>query len=120
MYSWEKPFELIVAKIRATEMKLISYTSYLRGFYMSIMVFSERVTLYLTLITFVLMGNTLTAETTFVMATLFNVLQLTSAICFPQAVIMASEANVSLKRITVSFTRFNCIKNNFWSRKIYV
>ncbi|XP_046746888.1 ATP-binding cassette sub-family C member 4-like [Diprion similis] len=100
MYSWEKPFELIVSKVRALEMKLIGYTSYLRGFHLSIMIFSERVTLYLTLITFVLMGNYLTADVTFVLATLFNVLQLTCAIAFPQAVIQSAETVVSLNRLT--------------------
>ncbi|XP_046428414.1 ATP-binding cassette sub-family C member 4-like [Neodiprion fabricii] len=100
MYSWEKPFELLVSKVRALEIKLIAYTSYLRGFYLSIMVFSERVTLYLTLITFVLMGNYLTADVTFVLATLFNVLQLTCAIAFPQAIIQAGETAVSLNRLT--------------------
>lgn len=106
MYAWEKPFDLIVSKVRAVEMKLIGYTTYLRGFYLSIMVFSERVTLYLTLITFVLMGNSLTAESTFVLASLFNILQLSCAIYFPQAIIMAGEAAVSLDRLTVSYTKF--------------
>ncbi|XP_046622340.1 ATP-binding cassette subfamily C member 4-like [Neodiprion virginianus] len=100
MYSWEKPFDLIVSKVRALEMKLIAVTTYLRGIYLSIMVFSERMTLYLTLITFVLMGNTLTADVSFVLSTLFNVLQMTCAICFPQAIIMAGETAVSLKRLT--------------------
>lgn len=104
MYSWEKPFELIVSKVRAVEMKLIGWTSYLKGFYLSVMVFSERVTLYLTLITFVLMGNTLTADVTFVLASLFNLLQSTCAICLPQAIIMAGETDVSLKRLTVCST----------------
>ncbi|XP_012262524.2 ATP-binding cassette sub-family C member 4-like [Athalia rosae] len=100
MYSWEKPFEYIVKKIRAMEIKLISQTSYLRGFYLSIMVFCERVTLFLTLICFVLLGNPLAPEITFVMASLFNILQFTSAICFPQALIIAGEASISLNRIT--------------------
>ncbi|XP_012257506.2 ATP-binding cassette sub-family C member 4-like isoform X1 [Athalia rosae] len=100
MYAWEKPFESIVAKVRAFEIKLISYTSYLRGIYLSIIVFSERVTLYLTLITFVLMGNSLTAQITFVLANLFNILQHTCATCFPHAVIMAGEAAVSLERLS--------------------
>lgn len=102
MYSWEKPFEIIVSKIRALEIKLIAYTSYLRAIYQSVMVFSERVTLYLTLITYVLLGSTLDPQITFVLASLFNILQMTCAIFFPQAIIMAGEAAVSLERLTVS------------------
>ncbi|XP_046746878.1 ATP-binding cassette sub-family C member 4-like isoform X1 [Diprion similis] len=100
MYSWEKPFDLIVSKVRAAEMKLIGYTSYLRGIYLSIMLFSERITLFLTLIAFVLPGNSLTADITFSLATLFSVLQVTCAVCFPQAVVLAGETAVSLERLT--------------------
>ncbi|XP_046426197.1 ATP-binding cassette sub-family C member 4-like isoform X1 [Neodiprion fabricii] len=100
MYSWEKPFESIMSKVRGLEVKLIGYTSYLRGFYLSVMAFSERVSLYLTLITFVIMGNSLTAQITFVLASLFSILQFSCTICFPQAIIQAGEANVSLNRLT--------------------
>ncbi|XP_046429218.1 ATP-binding cassette subfamily C member 4-like isoform X3 [Neodiprion fabricii] len=100
MYAWEKPFELIVSKVRAVEMKLVGYTSYLRGIYLSITVFTEKTTLFLTLIVFVLNGNSLTANITFVLSTLFNVLQFTCAICLPKAVLMAGETAVSLERIT--------------------
>ncbi|XP_046623156.1 ATP-binding cassette subfamily C member 4-like isoform X3 [Neodiprion virginianus] len=100
MYAWEKPFELIVSKVRAVEMKLVGYTSYLRGIYLSITVFTEKTTLFLTLIVFVLNGNSLTANITFVLSTLFNVLQFTCAICLPKAILMAGETAVSLERIT--------------------
>nr|XP_046485764.1 ATP-binding cassette subfamily C member 4-like isoform X3 [Neodiprion pinetum] len=100
MYAWEKPFELIVSKVRAVEMKLVRYTSYLRGIYLSITVFTEKTTLFLTLIVFVLNGNSLTANITFVLSTLFNVLQFTCAICLPKAILMAGETAVSLERIT--------------------
>lgn len=102
MYSWEKPFALIVSKVRDMELKLIGYASYLRGFWLSTILISEKITLYFTLITFVLMGNSLTPEITFVLMGLLNVLKVTCAIFFPFGIIVAGEAAVSLERLTVS------------------
>ncbi|XP_024943405.1 probable multidrug resistance-associated protein lethal(2)03659 isoform X1 [Cephus cinctus] len=99
MYGWEEPFEKMVSWTRRTEIKIIRYSSYLRAFYLSIMVYTERLTLFLTLIAFILMGNTLTADVTFVLATYFNILQMTMAIFFPQAIITGGEALVSIKRL---------------------
>lgn len=103
MYTWEAPFDSLVSKVRALEMVLIRCASFLRGFYLSVMIFSERVALFLTLIVFVLLGNSLDAEVTFVAATFFKILQITCAICFPQGIILAGEASITLERLTVSY-----------------
>lgn len=50
------------------------------------------------------MGNSLTAETTFALASLFNTLQLICVVLFPVAITTAAETYVSLERITVSST----------------
>lgn len=104
MYAWEKPFDKIVSITRAFEIKVVRKSSQLRGLYLGIMVFTERTTLFLTLISFVLMGNDLTAEVSFQLATYFNILQMTVAICFPQALIMCGETLVSIKRLEVRDT----------------
>ncbi|XP_046428417.1 ATP-binding cassette sub-family C member 4-like [Neodiprion fabricii] len=100
MYTWEKPFETILWKIRGLELKLIAYWLYLRGILLGLMNFSGRITVWVTMVTFVLMGNSLTPEIVFPMITFFNVLQMTCGIAVPAAIIQASEAAVSLKRIT--------------------
>ncbi|XP_046746905.1 ATP-binding cassette sub-family C member 4-like [Diprion similis] len=100
MYSWEKPFESVVSKVRALEMKLIAFSTYLRGTHLGMMNFSGPVTIYATMVTFALMGNSLTAEVVFPVSSLFHALQMTCAIQLPQAIIQAAEAGVSLKRLT--------------------
>lgn len=99
MYAWEQPFDKIVSNIRRLEIKKISISSYFRGLYLSLMVFTERTILYLTIITFISMGNTLTAEISFQLASYFNTLQLTTAIFFPTALIMLGETLISIRRI---------------------
>ena len=101
MYAWEKPFSMIVSVTRELEIKTIKFSSYVRAAYLAIIVFTERLILYFTLITFVLLGNDLTADLTYEMATYFNMLQLTAALYFPQALILIGESMVSTNRLEV-------------------
>lgn len=62
MYAWEKPFEQVVAMARKNEINCITSASYLRGVYLSFMVFTERLTLYITLLSYSLFGFQVTAD----------------------------------------------------------
>lgn len=62
MYAWEKPFEQVVALARKNEINCITSASYLRGVYLSFMVFTERLTLYITLLSYSLFGFQVTAD----------------------------------------------------------
>ncbi|OXU22329.1 hypothetical protein TSAR_007649, partial [Trichomalopsis sarcophagae] len=99
MYAWEKPFEKIVNKTRLAEMRKITATSHVRSIFLSSMVYTERTTLFATLVLFVLMGHHLTADISFVMATYFNILQLSIIYMMPSGLIAVGEASVSIKRI---------------------
>lgn len=66
---------------------------------MAMMVFTERLTLYLTLITYVLLGGKLTGDVVFSMAQLFNTVQLYMSIFFPLSISTYAEARVSIRRI---------------------
>lgn len=99
MYAWEKPFEEMVKLARRKEINVVTSASYLRGVYLSCSVFIERTTLYLTIITYVLLGNNITASKTYSMAQFFNVLQLALAIYYPMAISIGAETLVSIKRL---------------------
>ncbi|XP_050461230.1 ATP-binding cassette sub-family C member 4-like isoform X2 [Cataglyphis hispanica] len=99
MYAWEKPFSKIVSITRALEIKKIRFSAYVRAAYLAIIVFTERLLLYFTLVTFVLWGNDLSADITYTLATFFNILQLTAAMYFPQALIFLGEMIVSMNRL---------------------
>lgn len=94
MYSWQIPFSKIVKKARKREVDEIEKAQYLRGVYMSTMVFTERSTLFLAILVCILQGYHITADLVFPMATYFNVLQLTAAIFYPLAVSLGAEALV--------------------------
>lgn len=101
MYAWEKPFSKIVSITRALEIQKIKFSSYVRAAYLAIIVFTERLLLYFTLMQFVLSGNNMTADLTYILTTYFNILQLTAACFFPQAIIILGEAMVSMNRLEV-------------------
>ncbi|XP_036142952.1 multidrug resistance-associated protein 4-like [Monomorium pharaonis] len=99
MYAWEKPFSKIVNVIRELEINKIKFSSYIRAVCLAILVFTQRLSLYFTLITFVLTGNNLTADVTYEMATFFSILELTAAFSFSQALIIMGETMVSINRL---------------------
>ncbi|KAI8129034.1 putative multidrug resistance-associated protein lethal(2)03659 [Lucilia cuprina] len=108
MYAWEKPFQNVVKEARRKEIKQIRYASYLRGFYLSTMVFTERSTLYITIAAAVLMGNMISADIVFSAAGYYNILQLVAAIWYPLAVSFGAEALVSLTRIQTYLQQEGC------------
>ncbi|KAG5330248.1 L259 protein, partial [Acromyrmex charruanus] len=85
--------------VRKLKIKQIKFSSYVRAAYLVIIVFTERLTVYFTLITFVLMGNNLTADMTYEMSTYFNIIQLVVALYFPQGLILLGESIVSFNRL---------------------
>ncbi|KRT79020.1 ABC transporter ATP-binding protein [Oryctes borbonicus] len=99
MYAWEKPFQKVVQFARKLEIDCLTKTSYIRGFTVALMVFTERFTTYLTIITYVLLGNPLTSDKVFSLAQFFNTIQLYMAILFPLAMSTFAEAVVSIRRL---------------------
>ncbi|XP_032455220.1 multidrug resistance-associated protein 4 [Nasonia vitripennis] len=99
MYTWEKPFELLVSFTRKHEVDVLTTTSYLRGINLASFVFTERTTLFFTIVAYVLQGYSVSADKVFTMAQYYNILQLTMAIMYPRAVGCAAEANISIRRI---------------------
>lgn len=83
------------------EIDVLTLMSYLRGFTLATFVFTERTTLYFTIMAYVLCGYSISADKVFSMAQYFNILQLTMAILYPLAVAAVAETAVSIKRIEV-------------------
>ncbi|XP_050307150.1 ATP-binding cassette sub-family C member 4-like [Anthonomus grandis grandis] len=99
MYAWEKPFEKLIEHLRAREISALTRSSYLRGFYSSCNVFVERLTLFLTVVTYSLVGYNISADVVFSLAQFFNILQLALAILYPLTVSQSAESWVAIKRL---------------------
>ncbi|XP_069685044.1 ATP-binding cassette sub-family C member 4-like isoform X2 [Periplaneta americana] len=99
MYAWEMPFAKLVEITRRKEIQKVTLSAYLRGFYLSSMVYLERSTLFATLLAYVLMGFDITPEKVFSLAQFYNNLNQTMAIFFPSAVEYKAESAVSINRL---------------------
>lgn len=84
MYAWEKPIEKLIVFLRAREIKALIKSSYLRGFYASCSVFVERLTLFLTVVVYSLMGLRISADIVFSLAQFFNILQCNHSVNTPK------------------------------------
>ncbi|XP_049853309.1 probable multidrug resistance-associated protein lethal(2)03659 isoform X1 [Schistocerca gregaria] len=99
MYTWEKPFSKLVSQARRHEIKSIRVTSYIRGILLSFIMFTTRISIFLTILAYVLLGYEITAEKVFVMTSYYNILRQTMTVFFPQGISQVAEGMVSIKRL---------------------
>lgn len=74
MYAWEPFFRSVLTQSREEELKQVLYASYIRCFNLFTEIFAERTTLFITIITCSMSGQTTTADVVFSLAQFFNVL----------------------------------------------
>lgn len=60
MYAWETPFRTVVKLARKKEVDQIQWASYIRGIYLSTMVFTERSTLFIAILACIYEGRPIT------------------------------------------------------------
>ncbi|XP_015437285.1 PREDICTED: multidrug resistance-associated protein 4-like [Dufourea novaeangliae] len=99
MYAWEKPFSSIINAVRAKEMKVIRNTSFVKAIYASMMMFSNRIIVYASLLFYVNTGNQLGPNVTFLLISYCELLQLIVAFFLPIGLMLLSETVVTIKRI---------------------
>lgn len=99
MYTWEEPFALLVELARRNEVRLIKYTSVLRGVNMALFFVSSKIILFISFMTYVLLGYTLEPEIVFVSITLFNAVRLFMTLFFPYGVAQLAETLISCNRL---------------------
>ncbi|XP_043284648.1 probable multidrug resistance-associated protein lethal(2)03659 [Venturia canescens] len=99
MYTWENPFRKLVEKARRREINVIRSTSFVRGVMMSFKMFTSRLTLFVTVLVYVLSGQKLTAEKVFLMTAYYSVLKLSMTDYFPRGITQVAEVVVTIKRL---------------------
>ncbi|OXA62200.1 Multidrug resistance-associated protein 4 [Folsomia candida] len=74
MYGWEKPFAALVKKIRLFEVKALKKRSYLRACFMGVFTSNFTFVPFLTILTYGLLGNSVTPDKAFFAVAIFNVM----------------------------------------------
>ncbi|XP_047611778.1 ATP-binding cassette sub-family C member 4-like [Phacochoerus africanus] len=99
MYTWEKSFADLIARLRRKEISKILTSSYLRGLNLALFFALSKIMIFVTFFANALLGNVITASQVFVVVTLFEALRLTGTLHLPMAVEKVSEAVVSIRRV---------------------
>nr|CAD7404219.1 unnamed protein product [Timema poppensis] len=86
------------------EIDCIRATSYIRGIILSFIMFTTRISIFLSILAYVLLGNNITAEKVFVLTSYYNILRQTMTVFFPQGITQVAEARVSVQRLQLANT----------------
>lgn len=100
MYTWELPFAKLVQLARKKEILYIRRTYLINGITLSLSIFSSRFTVFITIFTYVILGNIVTADYVFVLYSFFNILRQCMTIYFPHGMQQFAETKVSINRIS--------------------
>ena len=99
MYAWEKPFASLVSNSRKKEITVIRYVSWIRCILLSFIMFVTRVSVFISLVAFALLGNIVTAQQAFMITAYYNILRPSMTIFLPQAIGQFAETMVSIGRL---------------------
>lgn len=99
MYTWEKPFAKLVSLIRKKEIQSIRQHKYLIGLTYSFETFVSRAAIFISLIAYVMMGDSIDAERVFAITSIYNVMRTVITFLFSISISSNAEVNVSIKRM---------------------
>ncbi|XP_075805253.1 ATP-binding cassette sub-family C member 4 isoform X1 [Microtus pennsylvanicus] len=99
MYAWETSFADLITKLRKKEISKILGSSYLRGMNMASFFIANKIILFVTFTTYVLLGHEIKASHVFVTMSLYSAVRLTVTLFFPSAIEKVSESVISIRRI---------------------
>ncbi|EDV54718.2 probable multidrug resistance-associated protein lethal(2)03659 [Drosophila erecta] len=99
MYAWELPFEKMVAHARHKEINAIRHVTFAKCLLLSFNRFLTPVSIFLSLVGFVLLGRFLTAEVAFLITAYYNVVRTNMTSYFSLGMTQTAETLVSIKRV---------------------
>ncbi|VVC32361.1 ABC transporter type 1, transmembrane domain,ABC transporter-like,P-loop containing nucleoside triphosphate [Cinara cedri] len=102
MYTWEKPFTYLVQNARKMEVKHLRSASHIRVVLNCFKIFHTRLALFISILAYILLGNTIDTQKVFIVISYYNILLTTMTVFFPAAIGMYAETIISVKRIQKS------------------
>lgn len=101
MYAWEIPFAKLITLARRMELKIVRKSSYVRGLYMTFMLFTTRMAIFCTMLSITLLygSDKITASKVFVISSYYGIIAHTMSQMFVRGVAEIAEALVAFKRL---------------------
>lgn len=98
MYSWQENFAQVIDKVRKKEMSAVKGSNYILALLYTLWAVA-RVSLFLTLITYIYSGNVLNARKVFILTAYYNILNMSMVHFWPLAITFCAEGYISSKRL---------------------
>lgn len=98
MYSWQENFAQVIDKVRKKEMSAVKGSNYILALLYTLWAVA-RVSLFLTLITYIYSGNVLSARKVFILTAYYNILNMSMVHFWPLAITFCAEGYISSKRL---------------------
>ncbi|XP_017887469.1 multidrug resistance-associated protein 4-like isoform X2 [Ceratina calcarata] len=100
MYCWEKLFSDLIQRARKREITVIQNMSMIRGITISFIMFTTRMSLFVTILAYIFYNHEkITATKVFMLQAYYNILRQTMTVFFPQGITQMAELLVSVKRL---------------------
>ncbi|KAH8324273.1 hypothetical protein KR074_002950, partial [Drosophila pseudoananassae] len=99
MYAWELPFERIVSYIRKKEVNVNRRRHFITGIILFLSIFVARVSTFLSLAVYAMLGQVLKSEVAFLIIAYYNILRMSMSIFFALGITETADFWVSLKRV---------------------
>ncbi|XP_011500254.1 PREDICTED: multidrug resistance-associated protein 4-like [Ceratosolen solmsi marchali] len=99
MYAWEKPFSVLIDHARKKEMQIVKQDSIMTDISLASEFYIPRLCIFITILSFILFGNIISAEKVYVVTALYDVLRMSMYTLFPMCLHDAAEALVSVERL---------------------
>ncbi|KAI2473984.1 ATP binding cassette (ABC) transporter subfamily C member [Diabrotica virgifera virgifera] len=115
MYAWETPFAQLVATARRHEIKSLRATAFMRGIFLSFIMYSTRISLFVSILAYVLSGYDISAEKVFVITSFYSVLRQSLTVFFPQGIAQVAEVRISIQRLNkfMQFEEIDMVREKF-------
>ena len=81
------------------EIKAITGSSYVRGVLLSFIMFTTRISIFVSVFAYILLEERITAQQVFVITAFYNVLRQSMTVFFPQGIGQVAEARISIQRL---------------------
>ncbi|XP_038209218.1 multidrug resistance-associated protein 4-like [Zerene cesonia] len=99
MYAWEIPFQKMIAQKRLDELTQVKKATILRSLFLSFMIFTERAALFLAALTYILLGNPLTANVIYPLQQFMSSANFNITMILPMILSLSAELVVSFRRV---------------------
>lgn len=101
MYAWEMPYSKLIGWARKVELNVVRKNSYVRGLYMTFMIFTSRMAVFLTMLAIALLygSDQITVAKVFVISSYYGVISIAMCRVFVRGITEYAEALVSFRRI---------------------